>query len=88
MSALWTLCICINCRLTLENNSWTLLEHFGLWSMVCMLALSSRVLAAGASAMFAKWAYEFQSHTNQLPLFDQQKSNKAGGDPNIRYYHS
>ena len=47
------------------------------------------VFVAGASAMFAKWSYEFQrNHTNQLPLFDVERSNRAGGDPNIRYYHS
>ena len=49
---------------------------------------SAAVLVAGASAMFAKWARGFQSHTNELPLFNQQRSNEAGGDPNIRYYHS
>ena len=49
---------------------------------------SAGVLVAGASAMFARWAYDFQRHTNRLPLFDQERSNKAGGDPNIRYYHS
>jgi len=49
---------------------------------------SAGVFVAGASAMFAKWAHGFQPHTNQLPLFDQERSNKAGGDPNIRYYHS
>ena len=31
---------------------------------------------------------DFQAHTNSLPLFDQRKSDGAGGDPNIRYYHS
>ena len=46
------------------------------------------VLVAGASAMFAKWAKDFRRHENLLPLFDQERSNKAGGDPNIRYYHS
>jgi hypothetical protein len=47
------------------------------------------VFVAGASAMFAKWSYEFQrDHTNKLPLFDVDRSNRAGGDPNIRYYHS
>jgi hypothetical protein len=47
------------------------------------------VFVAGASAMFAKWSHEFQrNHTNQLPLFDVERSNRAGGDPNIRYYHS
>ena len=29
-----------------------------------------------------------QAHANELPLFDQQTSDRAGGDPNIRYYHS
>ena len=38
--------------------------------------------------MFSLWAKDFKKHVNQLPLFDQEKSNKAGGDPNIRYYHS
>ena len=46
------------------------------------------VLVAGASAMFAKWSYGFQQRTNELVLFDQERSDKAGGDPNIRYYHS
>ncbi len=49
---------------------------------------SASVLVAGASAMFASWAYGFQRHTNALPLFDQARSDRAGGDPNIRYYHS
>ena len=31
--------------------------------------------------MFAKWASEFKSHTNMLPLFDQQRSNNVGGAP-------
>ena len=45
-------------------------------------------LVAGAAMLFAKWAGEWQQHANQLPLFDVEKSNRAGGDPNIRYYHS
>lgn len=45
-------------------------------------------LVAGASLLFAKWARDFQAHSNQLPLFDVERSNQAGGDPNIRYYHS
>jgi hypothetical protein len=45
-------------------------------------------LVAGASFLFAKWAKEFQGHTNQLPQFDPQRSNQAGGDPKIAYYHS
>ena len=46
------------------------------------------LFVAGASMMFSIWAKDFKKHVNQLPLFDQEKSNKAGGDPNIRYYHS
>jgi hypothetical protein len=45
-------------------------------------------LVAGASMLFSKWATEWKEHANQLPLFDVEKSNAAGGDPNIRYYHS
>ena len=45
-------------------------------------------LVAGASLLFAKWAKDFRSHTNRLPRFDQEKSNSAGGDPKIAYYHS
>lgn len=46
------------------------------------------LLVAGASMLFAKWARDFQKHTNQLPRFSQDVSNAAGGDPNIAYYHS
>ena len=45
-------------------------------------------LVAGASLLFAKWARDFQAHSNTLPRFDQDVSNAAGGDPNIAYYHS
>lgn len=45
-------------------------------------------LVAGASLLFAKWARDFQKHENQLPMFDPERSTKAGGDPNIIYYHS
>ncbi len=45
-------------------------------------------LVAGASLLFAKWARDFQGHSNALPRFDQAVSNAAGGDPNIAYYHS
>jgi len=45
-------------------------------------------LVAGASLLFAKWARDFQGHSNTLPRFDQEVSNAAGGDPNIAYYHS
>jgi hypothetical protein len=49
---------------------------------------SASTLVAGASLLFAKWARDFQAHSNELPLFDPERSDKAGGDPNIRYYHS
>jgi hypothetical protein len=45
-------------------------------------------LVAGASLLFAKWARDFQAHTNSLPMFDPARSTAAGGDPNIVYYHS
>ena len=43
---------------------------------------------AGAPLLFAKWARDFQKHSNELPPFDPQVSLAAGGDPNIAYYHS
>jgi hypothetical protein len=49
---------------------------------------SASTLVAGASLLFAKWARDFQKHSNTLPLFDPATSDAAGGDPNIRYYHS
>lgn len=49
---------------------------------------SASTLVAGAALLFAKWARDFQRHSNQLPLFDPAVSTAAGGDPNIRYYHS
>jgi hypothetical protein len=49
---------------------------------------SASTLVAGASLLFAKWARDFQKHSNELPRFDQEVSNSAGGDPNIAYYHS
>jgi hypothetical protein len=49
---------------------------------------SASTLVAGASMLFARWADEWQAHANRLPRFDQARSNAAGGDPNIAYYHS
>ncbi len=49
---------------------------------------NASTLVAGASLLFAKWARDFQRHANQLPRFDQERSNQAGGDPNIAYFHS
>ena len=45
-------------------------------------------LVAGAPLLFAKWARDFQKHSNRLPRFDLETSLAAGGDPNIAYYHS
>jgi hypothetical protein len=55
---------------------------------LCAGLESTTLLVAGGSALFAKWARDFQQHDNTLPLFDQQVSDEAGGDPNIRYFHS
>ncbi|MFN2378244.1 MAG: DUF1214 domain-containing protein [Candidatus Binatia bacterium] len=49
---------------------------------------NASTLVAGASLLFAKWARDFQKHSNELPQFDPAVSNAAGGDPNIAYYHS
>jgi hypothetical protein len=49
---------------------------------------STSTLVAGASLLFAKWAKDFQKHSNELPMFDPEVSTAAGGDPNIVYYHS
>ena len=38
--------------------------------------------------MFARWGSELRAGTNTLPLFDVERSNKMGGDPYIRYFHS
>lgn len=49
---------------------------------------SASTLVAGASLLFSKWARDFKKHSNELPLFDPEVSNAAGGDPNITYFHS
>ena len=41
-------------------------------------------LVAGAPLLFAKWARDFQKHTNELPMFDPEVSLAAGGDPKYR----
>ena len=50
--------------------------------------IQSAGLVAGAAMLFASWAEGFKKHTNQLPRFDQNISNMAGGVPDIAYYHS
>lgn len=46
------------------------------------------MLVGGASLLFARWTRDFKKHINQLPQFDPEKSNAAGGDESIIYYHS
>jgi len=46
------------------------------------------LFVTGATALFARWTDGFQKHVNQLPRFDPEVSNAAGGDENIAYYHS
>ena len=46
------------------------------------------MFVAGAPLLFARWAKGFQKHPNQLPQFNPEVSNAAGGDKNIIYYHS
>ena len=46
------------------------------------------LFVGGASMFFSRWVNSFKKHTNQLPQFDQEESNAAGGDANITYYHS
>jgi hypothetical protein len=38
---------------------------------------------AAVPLLFNNWVAGFQKATNQLPLFDQEVSNKMGGDPNM-----
>ncbi len=49
---------------------------------------TASMFVAGAPLLFAKWAKGFQKHTNELPLFDPEVSNAAGGDSSIIYHHS
>jgi hypothetical protein len=49
---------------------------------------TAALFVAGAPFLFAKWAKGFQKHTNQLPIFDPEISNAAGGDAQIIYHHS
>lgn len=49
---------------------------------------TASMFVGGASLLFARWANGFKKHVNQLPQFDPEISNAAGGDENIIYYHS
>lgn len=42
----------------------------------------------GCAGLFASWAADFEKHVNRLPRFDPDRALRAGGDPNIAYYHS
>jgi len=46
------------------------------------------MFVGGASLLFTRWAKGFKQHANRLPQFDADKSNAAGGDDSIIYYHS
>jgi len=49
---------------------------------------TAALFIAGAPFLFSKWANGFRKHANQLPQFNPEVSNAAGGDANIIYYHS
>jgi hypothetical protein len=49
---------------------------------------TASMFVGGASLLFTRWASDFKKHMNQLPQFDPGKSNAAGGDESIIYYHS
>jgi hypothetical protein len=42
----------------------------------------------GTARVFADWAQSYLPHLNALPAADQALCQRAGGDPNIFYYHS
>lgn len=42
----------------------------------------------GTATVFANWAAGYLPHANALPSADQAVCQRAGGDPNIHYYHS
>jgi hypothetical protein len=46
------------------------------------------LFVGGASLLFTRWARGFRAHANELPRFDANTSNAAGGDDSIIYYHS
>jgi hypothetical protein len=48
----------------------------------------SAAFVQGTATVFADWAQGYLPHVNQLPLADQDTCQRAGGDPNILYYHS
>lgn len=70
---------------TINGNSYP--KPLGIDHMINGLNLAG-TFVSGASLLFAKWANDFQNHTNTLPQMPPEKSNAAGGDKNIAYYHS
>lgn len=42
----------------------------------------------GTAHVFKSWTDGFKAHSNTLPRFSPDVAFKAGGDPNIAYYHS
>jgi len=49
---------------------------------------NSAMFVNGAALLFASWTRMFQAHTNRLPRFDPEISNRFGGLADIAYYHS
>lgn len=49
---------------------------------------STAMLVNGAAMLFAAWSRMFQDHTNRLPRFDPDLSNRFGGLADVAYYHS
>ncbi|NRB41865.1 MAG: DUF1214 domain-containing protein [Pseudomonadales bacterium] len=49
---------------------------------------SAAFFVHATSDLFRQWTEDFKKHTNELPQFDPAKAFRAGGDPNIAYYHS
>lgn len=49
---------------------------------------NAAMLVNGAAMLFSSWAHMFQAHTNRLPRFDQELSNRFGGLADVAYHHS
>jgi hypothetical protein len=49
---------------------------------------STGMFVNGAGLLFAGWSRMFQAHTNRLPRFDQETSNRVGGLADVAYHHS
>jgi len=51
------------------------------------MLMGAAAFVKGTSGLFHQWAAGFQQHPNELPRFDPERATRAGGDPNIAYYH-